>query len=158
MKKSVLLIGPFLFSMALQGGVKTLKGGVRSIQGGVKSLIVAEKPVTKTVQFSIFKQSAYSGKLYKQSKAKVFLSIWKCNGNNEEIVWSSTIDAGKLTNYPTEAKALFREITLHNIKERKETLIAGYKITYDSKGSKLSYERGNVVNIGDTVNTLKIPI
>ena len=157
MKKSVLLIGPFLFSMALQGGVKTLKGGVRSLQGEVKNLIV-EKPVTKTVQFAIFKQSGYSGKLYKQSKAKVFLSIWKCNGNNEEIVWSSTIDAGNLKNYPIEAKALFREVTLHNIKERKETLIAGYKITYDSKGSKLSYERGNVINVGDTVNTLKIPI
>ena len=98
MKRSLLLIGPFLFSVALQGKVQ--------------DIIKPEQPVTKTIQFSIFAGSKYSSALYKQSKAKVELSIWKYSKSNTELVWHTTIDQGRLKNYPGADEAIFREVNV----------------------------------------------
>ncbi len=144
MKRSLLLIGPFLFSVALQGEVQ--------------DIIKPEQPVTKTVQFSVFAGSKYSSSLYKHSKAKVELSIWKRNKSYTEMVWHATIDAGKLKNYPSFDSAIFKEVNVHGIIEGRETLIAGYKVIYDWKGSKLSYDRGKIVTEGTKANKVTVGI
>ena len=144
MKRSLLLIGPFLFSVALQGKVQ--------------DIIKPEQPVTKTIQFSIFAGSKYSSALYKQSKAKVELSIWKYSKSNTELVWHTTIDQGRLKNYPGADEAIFREVNVHGILEGKETLVAGYKVIYDWKGSQLSYDKGKIVKKGAEANTVTVGI
>ena len=90
MKRSLLLLGPILFSIALQGKVT--------------DIIKPEVPVSKTVRFSVFAATDYTSALYHQSKAKVLLSIWKYKGKDQQVMWSEVIDEGKLKNYPLESK------------------------------------------------------
>jgi hypothetical protein len=144
MKRSLLLIGPFLFSVALQGEVQ--------------DIVKPEQPVTKTVEFSVFVDSKYSSALYKQSKARVELSIWKYTSSYTELVWHTTIDEGKLKNYPSFDDAIFREVSIHGIIEGKETLVAGYKVIYDWKGSELSYDKGKWVTEGTKASKVKVGI
>ncbi len=144
MKKCFLLLGPILFSLALQGGVR--------------KILMAEVPVRKTVCFSVYASTNYSTKLYKQSKAKILLSIWKYNRGKQQLVWSSTIDAGSLKNYPSADQALFKEVSIYNVKEKQEILVAGYKVIYDQKGSTIAYDKGYIVPVGDSTKMLSIPI
>jgi hypothetical protein len=144
MKKSFLLLGPILFSIALQGNVT--------------DIIKPENPVSKTVRFSVFAANDYTSPTYKQSKAKVLLSIWKYKGSNPELVWSHEIDEGTLRNYPTEESALFREVNINNVLERSERLVAGYKIIYNSKGSELSYDKGYIIPAGKKAKELPVSL
>lgn len=144
MKKSFLLLGPILFSIALQGNVT--------------DIIKPELPVSKTIRFSVFAATDYSSALYSQSKAKVLLSIWKYKGSVYELVWSDFIDEGKLKNYPAEENALFREVNLNNVREKSERLVIGYKIIYSSKGSQLSYDKGFIVPVGKKSKELPVSL
>ncbi|HEX8332971.1 MAG TPA: hypothetical protein VF622_10125 [Segetibacter sp.] len=144
MKKSFLLLGPILFSIALQGNVT--------------DIIKPEIPVSKTIRFSVFAASDYTSPLYKQSKAKVLLSIWKYKGSSQQLVWSQVIDEGKLKNYPAEESALFREVNINNVLEKSERLVAGYKIIYNSKGSELSYDKGYIVPVGKKSKELPVSL
>ena len=144
MKKYILLLGPILFSIALQGNVT--------------DIIKPEIPVSKTVRFSVYSAIDYSSPLYKQSKAQVLLSLWKYKSGKQELVWTGIIDQGNLKNYPGEENALFREVTIRNVRERSETLVAGYKIVYNSKGSELSYDRGYKVPDGDKTRTIPVAL
>ncbi|TDH23356.1 hypothetical protein EXU57_17960 [Segetibacter sp. 3557_3] len=142
MKKFLLLLGPVLFSLALQGNVR--------------EMITPEKPVQKTVRFSIYASSNYSKSLYKQSKAKIILSIWRYKGRSQEQIWEGTVDAGRLRNYPSAEDPLFREVNLFGVKEHKEMLVAAYKVMYDSKGSTLAYDRGYIVPVGDSTKSVTV--
>jgi hypothetical protein len=144
MKKSFLLLGPILFSIALQGNVT--------------DIIKPETPVSKTIRFSIFAATDYNSQSYRQSKAKVLLSIWKYKGANQELVWSHIIDEGKLNNYPLEDSALFREVSINDVREKSEKLVAGYKIIYNSKGSELSYDKGYLIPVGNKTKELPVSL
>lgn len=144
MKKYFLLLGPILFSIALQGNVT--------------DIIKPETPVSKTVRFSIFAAIDYTSPLYKQSKAQVLLSVWKYKSGVPQLVWSQTIDEGQLKNYPGEAEALFREVNIANVREKSERLVAGYKIIYNSKGSELSYDKGFLIPSGSKAKELSVAL
>jgi hypothetical protein len=144
MKKSILVLGPFLFSLALQGKVQ--------------EIMKPAKPVVKTVQFSVFAGSSYSNVLYNQLEGKVLLSVWKYNGNCQELLWQCIVDEGKLKDYPGSDKAIFREVSIYGISERKETLVAGYEVIYDTKGSKMFYNKGKILPVGDKDFKLNISI
>lgn len=144
MKKSFLLLGPILFSIALQVNVT--------------DIIKPELPVSKTIRFSVFAATDYSSPLYKDSKAKVLLSIWKYEGSAHKLLWSDIIDEGKLKNYPVEESALFREVILNNVREKSEKLVVGYKIILNSKGSELSYEKGFIVPVGKKSKELAVSL
>ncbi len=101
MKKCLLLLGPVLFSLALQGNVR--------------EMITPEKPMTKTIRFSVYASGNYSKSIYKQSEAKILLSIWKYKGQLREQVWEGTIDAGKLRDFPSADNALLREVNLYDV-------------------------------------------
>jgi hypothetical protein len=144
MKRSLLLLGPILFSIALQGNVT--------------DIIKPEVPVSKTIRFSVFAATDYASVLYRQSKAKVLLSIWKYKGKDQQLMWSEIIDEGKLNNYPLEDDALFREIYIPQVYEKSERLVLSYKIIYNSKGSELSYEKGYYVPAGDKPKELPVAL
>ena len=115
-------------------------------------------PVAKTIRFSIFATTDYDKPLYRESKAQILLSVWKYKRGVPELVWSHTIDQGHLKNYPIEESALFREIVINNVAEKSETLVAGYKIIYNSKGSELSYDKGYLVPVGDKAKELAVAL
>lgn len=146
MKKGIFILVFFLFS------------GVMALYGKKISHIIAEKPKTKTVRFSVFAGTDYSTFLYKKSKAKVILTICRFNHDKQEVVWEGVIDRGSIKNYPSFANSIFKEVSVHNVYDRNETLAAYYKVIYDYKGSKMSYEEGISLSAGSGADSLKISI
>jgi len=146
MKKCISLVAVFLIS------------GAVALYGKKIYHIIAEKPESKTVEFSIYAGSDYSSKLYKKSKARVILTICKFSGNSQEIVWQEEVDKGSMKNYPSAEDALFKKVSVHNVFESKETLAAYYEVIYESKGSKLSYQKGVLLSRGSNENSLNISL
>ena len=146
MKKCISLLAVFLIS------------GAVALYGKKIYYIISEKPESKTVEFSIYAGSDYSSKLYKKSKARVILTVCKFSGNNQEIVWQEEVDKGSMKNYPSSENALFKKVSVHNVFESKETLAAYYEVIYESKGSKLSYQKGLLLSRGSNENSLDISL
>ncbi|MCW3105635.1 MAG: hypothetical protein JWQ09_141 [Segetibacter sp.] len=134
MKKGILLISAIIMSSAI------------GLYGKKISYMIYERPSVKTVEFSVSLGSDYSAPLYKKSKAHVYLSIYKFSNNNSEIVWEGTVDKGNIKNYPSASDPLYRKVTIHNVYESRETLVASYKVIYNSKESELSYEDGIILS------------
>lgn len=132
--------------------------GVVGLYGKKISHIIAEDPVTKTVRFSVFAGTDYSTLIYKKSKAKILLSIYKFNGNQQVLVWEGIVDQGSIKNYPSLINPIIKEVSIHNVFDRSETLAAYYKVLYDYKGSKMFYEDGISLSAGSGFDSLEIKI
>lgn len=65
MKKAIFILVVFLFT------------GIVGMYGKRMRQIIAEKPETKTVHFSVFAGTDYSTFLYKKSKVKIILTIYR---------------------------------------------------------------------------------
>lgn len=146
MKKGISFLVVFLLS------------GVMALYGKKISHIIKAKPETKTVRFSVFAGTDYSPSLYKKSKAKVVLTICRFKRDKQEVIWEGTIDEGYVKNYPSSDNLLFREVSVHNVYDSKETVAAYYKVIYDYKGSKISYEDGISLSRGSSLDSMRISI
>lgn len=146
MKKCICILAVFLIS------------GVVTLYGKKIGHIIFEKPENKTVRFSVFAGTDYSGSLYKKTKTKVKLTIYRFAGERQEIVWEGIVDEGRVRNYPASSKPLYREVCVYNVFDRNETLAAYYEVVYDSKGSKMSYMQGITLSPGSKVDSLQISI
>lgn len=135
-----------------------LISSVFALYGKKINKMIFEKPEVKTVQFSIYAGGDYSSKLYRKSKAKVILSIYKYSNNNREMVWQGNIEQMDIKSYPSNENPLFREVRVYNVFESSETLVASYQVIYDSKGSELSYEDGTVLSKGVSDDKVSISI
>ena len=135
-----------------------LLSGVAGLYGKKISHIITAKPATKTVHFRVFAGTDYSTSLYKKSRAKVILTICKFVEDRQEVIWEGVIDEGRIKNYPLSGNPLFREVSVHNVYDREETLAAYYKVIYDYKGSKMFYEEGITLSPGSLTNFLNISI
>jgi hypothetical protein len=132
--------------------------GAFTLYGKRITYLISEKPENKTVRFSVFAGTDYSGSLYKKTKTKVKLTIVKCTGDKQEVAWEGVVDEGRVKNYPASSKPLYREVRVYNVYDRNETLAAYYEVVYDSKGSKMSYMQGIILSPGSNVDSLQIKI
>lgn len=146
MKKSILILVMFLFS------------GVMALYGKRISHLVTPKAETKTVRFSVFAGTDYSTPLYKKSRAKVVLTICRYSADKQEIVWEGIVDKGFIKKYPGKDDAIFREVSIHNVYDRSETLAAYYKVVYEYKGSEITYEEGVTLSAGSATDSLSVGI
>ena len=146
MKKGIFILVVFLFT------------GVIAMYGKRMRHIIAEKPETKTVRFSVFAGTDYSTFPYKKSKARVILTIYRFIDNKQELVWEGQINKGSVKSYPSDANPLFKEVSVYNVYDRNETLAAYYKVIYDYKGSTVSYEEGLSLSPGSGADSLNISI
>jgi hypothetical protein len=146
MRKGILLLAVILFSTAV------------ALYGKKITYKIYEKPSTKTVEFSVYAGSSYSSSLYKNSKAKVVLTVYKYAGESREIVWEGNIDEGNIKNYPLAHEAVVRRVSIYNVYDSKETLVAAYRVVYKSKDSELSYEDGIILPKDTTEETVKVKI
>ncbi|HEX8357936.1 MAG TPA: hypothetical protein VF610_11005 [Segetibacter sp.] len=135
-----------------------LVSGVVALYGKKINYLMFEKGTTKTVKFSVYAGSDYSASLYKRSKAKVLLTIYKFANGERTVVWEGIVDEGPVKNYPVASTPLVREVSIYNVFESQETLVASYKVMYDSKEAKLSYENGIVMSDNLKGDTLAIAI
>jgi hypothetical protein len=128
--------------------------GAVALQGKKIRYLISEKPQTKKFQFSIFAGTDYSGRLYKKSKASVVLTICKFSGNKQEVLWEGKIDEANIKDYPLASDPLYREVSVYNVFDKKETIAAFYKVTYKVAGSKFSYEKG--ISLCEGTNTERL--
>jgi hypothetical protein len=146
MRKGIFLLAVLLFGTAFVLYGKKIRNKIY------------EKPSAKTVEFSVYAGSGYSSSLYKKSKAKVVLTVYKYAGDSREIVWEGNIDKGNIKNYPLVQNAVVRRVSIYNVYESRETLVAAYKVVYKSKDSEFSYEDGTILTGDKTGKFLKIKI
>lgn len=146
MKKCVLFVTLFFIT------------GAAALYGKRINNLIYEKPQTKTVQYSVYAAKGYSSSIYRKSKVRVVLSIYKFSPNTVEMVWEGIIDEARLKSYPSSSNPAFREVSVHNVLDSKETLAAYYKVIYVSEGSELSYEKGVSLGKGAKAEAVAIEL
>ncbi|HEX8334354.1 MAG TPA: hypothetical protein VF622_17155 [Segetibacter sp.] len=112
-----------------------------TFQGQIKDIIVPEKPVSKTLEISMYAKAAYSGEIYKGSKAKVHVTISKYRNKKFQVIYDTILEAGDLNNLPSQKNAFTKAIQVNNFYEGKELLVATYTVSYESNGSVLKYDK-----------------
>jgi hypothetical protein len=132
--------------------------GVVTLHGKKITHLISEKPENKTVRFSVFAGTDYSGSLYKKTKTKVNLTIVRFSNDKQEIVWEGVVDEGRVKNYPSMYKPLYKQVRVYNVYDRNQTLAAYYEVVYESKGSRMSYMQGITLSRGSKVDSLQISI
>ena len=120
--------------------------------------VVSEKPVSKSIAFSVYRDTNYNSEVYDQTSAKVHIVVEKVSKHGRKIVWENTIDARSLKQYPTADKAISQKIIVPGIFERKEHLEVKYFLIYDTKGTELEMQNGSVVSKGVNAEKLDINI
>ena len=118
--------------------------------------VIRDKPVEKTILFSLNKGSNYSSKVYRGSSAEIYIAIEKVGGTTRTIVWDTTLDAKLLSKYPSSKKALSQKITIPGVIEDKEHLEMNYILTYNSNGSVLKLQSPRFISNGN--DTLAITL
>ena len=146
MKKGILMLTVFLIS------------GAATLYGKKIRQIVFEKPQSKTVRFLVFAGTDYSAPIYKKEKAKVSLTISRLVDGKEEMIWEEVLDKGSVRNFPKYSNAMYREVCVHNVLDGRETLVAYYKVSYDSRKSMMSYVHGEALSPGSQLDSLQIKI
>ena len=119
---------------------------------------LTEKPVNKSIAFSVYRDTNYNSEVYDQTSAKVHIVVEKVSKHGRKIVWENTIDARSLKQYPTADKAISQKIIVPGIFERKEHLEVKYFLIYDTKGTELEMQNGSVVSKGVKAEKLDINI
>jgi hypothetical protein len=106
---------------------------------------IRDKPVEKTILFSLYRGSNYSSKVYRGSSAEIYIAVEKVRSTTRTVVWDTTVDAMLLSKYPSAKKAMSKKITIPNVIENKEHLEMNYVLTYNSNGSILKMQSSNFI-------------
>ena len=105
--------------------------------------VIREKPVEKTISFTLYKGSNYGSRIYRGSSAEISIIVEKVRNTNRTVVWDTTFDAQLLSKYPSLKKAMSQNITIPGVIESKEHLELNYVLTYNSNGSILKMQSGS---------------
>jgi hypothetical protein len=124
----------------------------------ITNIFLTEKPVSKTINLSIARDTNYNEKAYDMSKASVRVVIFKVRNNKQIIVWQKVYDTLPLKSYPTLANALQNKVTVSNILDAKEKLYVTYMITYNTNGSVMHLENGTSLMKGEKEGKVMINI
>ena len=135
-----------------------LLGGVVTLYGKKLHRITFTKTEQKTITFRIYTGTDYSSSLYKRLKAEVELTIYRFEDGEKILVWKDVVDEGKIKKFPTVNSPVYREVTVYNVVDRKETLAAYYKVSYVSGKSNIAYEKGLTLSPGSSTDSLEISL
>lgn len=111
----------------------------------VRDAITPAKPVEKSVSFALYKEGNYAAEIYRNTSAKVHITIEKVSGKSRRTVWEKTFDAQTLAKYPSLQEAMAQTVKVPNVFDAKEHLEVSYTLTYNSKGSELQMQNGMIV-------------
>jgi hypothetical protein len=120
--------------------------------------VFTEKPVEKSIAFSVYRANNYTSSVYDQTSARVHVIVEKVSKHSRIIVWEKTMDAKQLRQYPTADRPIVEKIIVPGIFDKKEHLEVKYILVYDSKGSQLEMQNGTVVSTGAKSGKLDITI
>ena len=111
----------------------------------------------KAVSVVIYKAADYTSPIYNNSTAEAHIIIEKVNRKGQRfIVWGKTISSETLSEYPTLSNAQSQNITVPNVNKKNEHLEVTYILTYNSKGSELQMQGGDIITDGSNSVRIKI--
>lgn len=112
-----------------------------TFQAPIKDFVTPEKPISKTVEIEMYAKTDYSLDVYKDSKAKVEVTISKYRNEKFEVLYNTTLEAGNLSKLPSAENAYKKALTVNNFYQHKDLLVATYTVSYESKGAILKYDK-----------------
>jgi hypothetical protein len=111
----------------------------------------------KAISLVIYKCADYTSPVYKNSTAEAQITIEKVNTKGERvIVWGKTISSETLSQYPSFTNAEPQKVTVPNVNKKNEHLEVTYILTYNSDGSELQMQGGDIVTQADERIHIKI--
>jgi len=116
-----------------------------------------EKPVDKSIAFSVYRANAYTSDVYDQTSAQVHIVVEKVSRHTRTVVWDKIMDPKLLKQYPTIEQAMSQKITIP-VRDRKEHLEVRCFLIYNSKGSELEMQDVTTVTAGQKSGKLEIGI
>ena len=130
--------------------------GVTSLYRPVKEAS-KQKIEDRAVSLVIYKGADYTSPIYNNSTVEAQIIIEKVNRKGQRfIMWGKTISSETLSEYPTLDDAQAQNITVRNVNMKNEHLEVTYILTYDSKGSELQMQGGDVVTEANNSVHIKI--
>ena len=114
--------------------------------------------VNKKIDLAIYIDNNYSSAAYDSSLAQVEVTVMRVNGNSSYTALTKTYDAKQLKQFATEKNAETDLVNIQSVKDDKELLIITYNVTYNTKGSKFTIERKEVVRRGETQKRIDVVI
>lgn len=124
----------------------------------LKNVLVAEKPVTKQITYSIQGDTNYNAPAYNKTVAAVHVFVFTVKNHRQHIVWQKLYDAQPVKKYSGACNMVQQTVNIKNITESKEKLFITYIITYDTNGGKMQVENGTTVLRGEKQGKLVINI
>ena len=116
-----------------------------------------EKPVSKSINLSIYRENNYSSAAYDSTMASVHITLYKVVGNEYTTVYEKTLSSMQLKQFPDMQNAMNSSLTIPNLLNSKEKLLINYAVTYNTQGSQLTLNNYMVTNATNKDN-LKINI
>ncbi len=114
--------------------------------------------VNKKIDLTIFTDNNYSSAAYDSSLAQVEVTVTRISGNSSYTALTKTYDARQLKQFATDKNAEVDLLNIQGVKDDKEVLVVTYNVTYNTKGSKFSIERNEVVGRGETQKRIDVVI
>jgi len=114
--------------------------------------------VNKKIDLAIYIDNNYSSAAYDSSLAQVEVTVMRVNGNSSYTALTKTYDAKQLKQFATEKNPETDLVNIQSVKDDKELLIITYNVTYNTKGSKFTIERKEVVRRGETQKRIDVVI
>jgi hypothetical protein len=116
------------------------------------------KLMDKEINLAIFTDNNYNNAAYDSSLAQVEVTVTRINGNSSYTAFTKTYDAMQLKQFATEKNALTDKMNIQGVKDGKEVLVITYDVTYDTKGSKLTIEKKEVIGRGEAQKKIDVVI
>jgi len=116
------------------------------------------KLVNKEINLAIFTENNYNSAAYDSSLAQVEVTVKRVSGNAAYTAFTKTYDAMQLKQFATERDAITDKMSILSVKDDKEVLVIIYDVTYNTKGSKLTVERKEVIGRGEAQKKIDVVI
>lgn len=128
-----------------------------SFRTQVTEWMYPEKTTSKSISLNVSAGSAYEAKEYKNSVARLQLTIIKVKGNETEVLWENEYPELELRKFPLN-QAFTQKIRITEVLDSKEQIIVHYTITYKTNESVLTVQNQKQISKGKSEEELEINI
>ncbi|MBD0376736.1 MAG: hypothetical protein ICV51_14040 [Flavisolibacter sp.] len=129
-----------------------------SFYAQIKNCIYPEKTISKDISLKVFAGSDYSAKAYDHSVAKLHITVFKVQGNENTIVLEKEYPALHLEKFPSLTQTVDQTLHISGVVDSREQIVIVYTIKYKTKGSVLTIENAKWVAKGIEKDQLHITI
>jgi hypothetical protein len=114
--------------------------------------------VNKKIDLTIFTDNDYNSAAYDSSLAQVDVTVTRVSGNYYYTALTKTYDAKQLKQFANQKNAETDLVNIQGVKDDKEVLVVTYNVTYNTKGTKFTIEKREVVGRGERQKKIDVVI